>query len=308
MQNLPIVKGQYKTNYNLSHLTWFKVGGAAEIFFKPFDTQDLADFLTQNQGQLAVTVIGAGSNIIIRDGGIEGVVVKLGQNFTNIELEEGRLSVGAGCINFNLAKFCQANSIAGFEFLIGIPGTIGGGVFMNAGSYGNEFKDIVLAVQAVKPDGNIITLSSEEIAFKYRGNNLPKNLIITKAIFKTSQGNQNSITALMNEINSKRLASQPVKERTGGSTFINPKAIVNSQFNKNELSAWQLIDQAGLRGYKIRDAQISTLHCNFMINTGNALASDLEQLGEFVRQQVFENSGIMLEWEIKRIGKYADAS
>lgn len=296
MIQLPEISGEYRRDYNLSHLTWFKVGGPAEIFFKPLDPQDLASFILQNQQRLPVTLLGAGSNIIIRDGGIDGVVVKLGQNFTNITIvNDNEIAVGAGCLNFNLAKFCQMNSIAGFEFLIGIPGTIGGGIVMNAGAYNSEFKDHVIAVEAIDNKGNFLTLTNEEIGFKYRGNSLPQDLIITKVIFKFALGDKNQIAEAMNEINKKRSETQPIKERTGGSTFANP----------GHYKAWKLIDQAGMRGYQIRGASMSELHCNFMINHGNASANDLETLGNLVKKKVFENSGVDLQWEIKRIGKYA---
>jgi len=295
---LPNITGEYRFNYNLSHLTWFKVGGPAEIFFKPSNAQDLANFLEQNQRQFPVTILGAGSNIIIRDGGVDGVVIKLGQNFTNIEFDnnDNQLAVGSGCLNFNLARFCQQNNIAGFEFLVGIPGTIGGGIIMNAGAYNSEFKDIVISIEALDYQGKLFTLSNTEIGFKYRGCNLPKDLIVTKVIFKILPGDGEIITKKMNEINEKRLVTQPIKERTSGSTFANPPG---------EYSAWQLIDKAGMRGYKIGEASISTLHCNFMINHGNAKAKDLEELGELVKKAVRENSGVDLKWEIKRIGKYA---
>ncbi|WP_410521156.1 UDP-N-acetylmuramate dehydrogenase [Candidatus Tisiphia endosymbiont of Ditula angustiorana] len=293
---LPKTVGEYRNNYNLSHLTWFKVGGPAEIFFKPLDVQDLANFVSQNQQHRPITVLGAGSNIIIRDGGIDGVVVKLGQNFTNIELmPDNQISVGSSCLNYNLAKFCQMHAMTGFEFLVGIPGTIGGGVVMNAGAYGSEFKDIIIAIEAIDSRGNFILIPNEEIGFKYRGNNLPKDLIITRAIFKATIGEREMILAKMDEINKNRLATQPIKERTSGSTFANPK----------NHKAWQLIDKAGMRGYRIGGASMSQLHCNFMINHGNSSARDLEDLGDLVKKNVFEDSGISLEWEIKRIGKYA---
>lgn len=300
---LPKTVGEYRNNYNLSHLTWFKVGGPAEVLFKPLDVQDLANFVSQNQQQRPITVLGAGSNIIIRDGGIDGVVVKLGQNFTNIELKNDNevysnqksISVGSGCLNYNLAKFCQMHAITGFEFLVGIPGTIGGGVVMNAGAYGSEFKDIIIAIEAIDSRGNFILIPNEEIGFKYRGNNLPKDLIITKAIFKATIGEREMILAKMDEINKNRLATQPIKERTSGSTFANPE----------NHKAWQLIDKAGMRGYRIGGSSMSQLHCNFMINHGNSSARDLEDLGDLVKKNVFEDSGISLEWEIKRIGKYA---
>ncbi len=294
MVMLPVVKGEYRKGYNLKHLTWFKVGGNAEIFFKPLDSEDLASFLVQNKQKVPITTFGAGSNIIIRDGGIEGVTIKLGQNFSNIDFtDDNYLLVGSSCRNFSLAKFCQVNAISGFEFLVGIPGTIGGGVAMNAGAYGCEFKDILVRIEAMDFAGNFRTFTHEEIGFKYRGNNLPKDLIILKTVFKVTKGNSEDILARMNEINVARSSTQPMKERTGGSTFANPEGF----------KSWQLIDKAGLRGYRIGDASISELHCNFMINNGNATAKELEDLGNFVQQQVLEDSGIRLNWEIKRIGK-----
>ncbi|WP_341763864.1 UDP-N-acetylmuramate dehydrogenase [Candidatus Tisiphia endosymbiont of Beris chalybata] len=295
MMQLPEVQGEYRKNYPLKHLTWFKVGGEAEIFFKPANSHDLANFLLTKPPNIAVTILGTGSNIIIRDKGVEGVVIKLGQNFTNIELmPDNTISVGGACLNFNLAKFSQENSISGFEFLIGIPGTVGGGVVMNAGAYNSEFKDIILSIEAITAKGEFITITNEEIGFKYRGTNLPNDLIIIRAIVKGIIGNQEMITSTMNTISSVRQTTQPIKERTGGSTFANPK----------DCKAWQLIDKAGMRGYQVGGASISKLHCNFMINHGNASAHDLETLGDLVREKVLQDSGISLEWEIKRIGKY----
>lgn len=289
-----MIRGVYKLNYNLAHLTWFKVGGDADVLFKPEDTEDLSEFLKQNASILPVTVIGAGSNIIIRDKGVEGIVVKLGRNFTDIELlADGALSVGAACLNFNLAKFVQSHSIKGFEFLVGIPGTIGGGVAMNAGAYGNEFKDIVMSIQALDKAGNVHDISSKDIGFTYRNNSLSKNLIITKVIFKAQAGDKASIKERMNEINKNRLATQPITEKTGGSTFANPEGH----------KAWELINAAGMANKIIGGAYISSKHCNFMINNGDATASDIEKLGEFVRTAVKNHSGIELQWEIKRIGR-----
>ena len=291
---LPIVRGKYKENYKLAHLTWFKVGGAADILYKPVDEDDIANFLKQNGGKLPVTVIGAGSNIIIRDGGVEGVVIKLGSGFTEIEiLPEGDLLVGAACLNFNLAKFTQANGIKGFEFLVGIPGTVGGGVAMNAGSYGSEFKDIVKSVYALDKVGAQMQIPLKDIGFDYRKNSLPTNLIYTKVVFRADRGDSDEIKLKMQDINKKRAETQPITEKTSGSTFANPEG----------KRAWELIDQAGLRGIRIGDAVISEKHCNFMINQGNANASDMEQLGEFVKNKVKDHSGIELKWEIKRIGR-----
>ena len=290
-----MIRGIYKLNYNLAHLTWLKVGGAADVLFKPEDTEDLREFLKQNASILPVTVLGAGSNIIIRDGGIEGIVIKLGRGFTDIELlENGNiLSVGAACLNFNLAKFAHSESITGFEFLVGIPGTIGGGVVMNAGAYGSEFKDIIDSVQAVDKYGKIHNIKSTDITFVYRGNDLPKDLIITKVNFVATKGDQDLIKSRMDEINKSRFDTQPITEKTGGSTFANPIGY----------KAWELIDAAGLRGKNIGAASMSEKHCNFMINNGDATATEMEELGDFVRKKVRENSAIELEWEIKRIGR-----
>lgn len=292
---LPKITGQYKINYPLAHLTWFKVGGPAEILFKPQNAADLKNFLSQNQGQLPVWVLAAGSNTLIRDGGVGGVVIKLTKNFTNIELiNDSYLAVGSSCLNFNLVKFCLANAIGGFEFLVGIPGTVGGGVIMNAGAYGREFKDIVLAVEVVDSAGIVSIMTGQDIGFKYRDSNLAANLIITRVIFKLIAGRQNIIQALIKEISHHRISTQPMQGFTGGSTFANPAAS----------KAWQLIDKAGLKGYKIGGASVSSKHCNFMINHGGATAADLESLGELIQQRVFASSQIMLEWEIKRVGRY----
>jgi UDP-N-acetylmuramate dehydrogenase len=291
---LPKIRGKYKENYNLAHLTWFKVGGAADLLYKPADEDDLVDFLKENNGELPVTVIGAGSNIIIRDGGIEGVVVKLGSGFTEIEiLPDGNFLVGAGCLNFNLAKFALANSIKGFEFLVGIPGTVGGGVAMNAGSYSSEFKDIVHSVYAIDRLGEKMQIPLKDIGFGYRKNSLPIDLIYTKVLFLAEKGDDDEISSKMQDISKKRAETQPITEKTGGSTFANPEG----------KKAWELIDAAGLRGARIGGAFMSEKHCNFMINQGDATANDMEKLGELVRQKVKEHSLVELKWEIKRIGR-----
>lgn len=292
--NLPKIQGEYKFNYNIAHLTRFKVGGIVSTLFKPKDLADLAYFLRTKNTALEVVVIGAGSNIIIRDGGIKGVVIKLGNSFSKIEdLTTSTLSVGSSCLNYNLAKFTAARSIRGFEFLIGIPGTIGGGVAMNAGAYGSEFKDVVISVEALDTQGNLKSFSLPEIGFCYRNNSLPKNTIFTKVIFKKEFGNLHQIQDKMKTINHKRLNTQPITKRTGGSTFTNPHGY----------KAWELIHSTGLRGYVFGGASVSTKHCNFIINDGNANASDIENLGEFIRKQVKQNTGIELQWEIKRIGQ-----
>lgn len=224
------------------------------------------------------------------------MVIKLGKGFNYIDrLEDNKLRVGAGVLNYNLAQFCLSNSIKNFEFMSGIPGTIGGGIAMNAGAYGREFKDNIDYIIAVNTNGEIIHIPNAEMGYVYRGHSLKDNMVFVAAVFNYELGEPATIKNMMNEINYKRNLTQPVREKTGGSTFANPANI----------SAWQLIDQAGLRGFNINDAQISQLHCNFMINNGNATAKDLEDLGEFIRQKVLDNSGIKLYWEIKRIGKHA---
>lgn len=290
------LKDKCKINYPLAPLTWFKVGGIADIFLKPSSTEELSYFLKKfyDYEQIPITVIGAGSNIIIRDGGIEGVVIKLPRQFSHIELlENNQIKVGASCLNFNLVQFCRDFSLTGCEFLIGIPGTIGGAIAMNAGCYGHELKDILLYAEAFDIRGVKYIFSKEKIGFKRRGNNLQDFYIFTSAILQLKNGKKEEINSKISEINQNRLNTQPIKEKTCGSIFVNP-ALHKS---------WELIDKAGMRGYKLGGALISELHSNFMINYNNASAKDLESLGELVRQRVKEQSGIELQWEIKRIGR-----
>ncbi len=294
IKDLPSTTGEYRENYPLAQLTWFKVGGAADVLFKPLDTNDLSHFLKNKPKDLQITILGAGSNIIIRDGGIEGVVIRLGRGFAGIEILSGnKLKIGSSSLNYNIAQFCYQNSIKGFEFLIGIPGTAGGGIAMNAGAYGREYKDIVTHIEALDPEGNLHIIKNEEAGFNYRSNKLPRDLIFTSIICDYEQGEQAVIKAMMTEIVSAREASQPVREKTGGSTFANPTGH----------KAWQLIDQAGMRGARIGDAMISDKHCNFMINCGNASAKDLENLGELAIANVLALFGVDLKWEIKRVGR-----
>ncbi|MGI4775849.1 MAG: UDP-N-acetylmuramate dehydrogenase, partial [Janthinobacterium lividum] len=229
-----------------------------------------------------------------RDSGVEGIVIKLGNEFAQIEMIEDTLRVGAGCLNYNLAKFCLVNSIKGLEFLVGIPGTIGGGVVMNAGAYGAEFRDIILEIEVINFKGNILRINSRDIPFEYRTSNLPADYIVTSVLFKLDRGNQDQIDMLMKQISDNRSKTQPIKEKTCGSTFANP----------GNLKAWELIDKAGLKGYRIGNVSISKIHCNFMINHGGANAKELEELGNFVQAKVLSESGIKLEWEIKRIGRH----
>lgn len=293
--NFDLIKGVCKRNYNLKHLTWLKVGGNADLFFKPENVEDLTVFLKENQNRAPISIIGAGSNLIIRDKGVEGVVIKLGRGFTDIRfINNNLIAVGAGCLNSSLAKFCYANSISGFEFLIGIPGTTGGGVAMNAGSYGLEFKNIVASVESLDNHGNITISSLNDIGFSYRSNCLPEGLLFTRIFFNTRNRNSKiKIAQKMNKIINMRKYSQPVGKRTGGSTFSNPEG----------LKAWELIEKSGMRGKRLGGACMSKIHCNFMINYDNATASDMENLGELVRKSSKENNGIELQWEIQRIGR-----
>jgi UDP-N-acetylmuramate dehydrogenase len=312
---LPKVRGQYRFDAPLAKTNWFGVGGPAEVLFKPEDTADLADFLrgitnfnapSPNplpQGERAysvpITVIGVGSNLIIRDGGIEGVVIRLGRFFNDARIDfdaaaDGSVIVaGAAMMDLNLARLSASWGRAGLEFMSGIPGTVGGALAMNAGAYGREVKDVLLRAEAVTPEGEIISLANADMHYGYRHYGGPKGLIFTRGWFHTTADEPTAIEARIAEIQAKREATQPIRERTGGSTFANPEGH----------KAWELIDKAGCRGLTIGGAQMSELHCNFMINTGNATAADLEALGEEVRRRVLETSGVELRWEIKRIGR-----
>lgn len=294
MQKL-VEKYKLRENAELSTTNWFRVGGCAQYLFRSESVEKLAEFLAELPAEIPVTVLGVGSNIIIRDGGIDGVVVKLGRSFTECRVlsDECRIEVGAAALDVNVAQFAAENSIAGLEFLSGIPGTIGGAVKMNAGAYGADISQLLLHAQIVTRSGEIKTMSGSEINFAYRKSNLPDGTIVTRAILQGQSGKREEIVAKIDEIKKSREDSQPIRSRTGGSTFKNPEG----------MKAWELIDQSGCRGLSIGGAQVSEKHCNFLINTGNATAADLENLGEEVRSRVFAKTGIMLEWEIKRIGK-----
>jgi UDP-N-acetylmuramate dehydrogenase len=292
---LPKTRGRYRYNADLSKSNWFQVGGPAEVLFKPEDAEDLAFFLKEKESELLVTVIGVGSNLIVRDGGIKGVVIRLGRGFAQMQQEGESLIVGAGCLDVNVARFSAECGLAGMEFLSGIPGTIGGALAMNAGAYGGEIKDIVQEVQVVTPEGEVQWVAPEIFQYDYRHAEVPEGWIFTAVKLKGTPAISAEIEARIEEIQSSREASQPIRERTGGSTFRNPDGH----------KAWQLVDEAGCRGLSIGDAQVSQKHCNFMINHGNASAAELEALGEEVRKRVNEHSGVELHWEIKRIGEKA---
>lgn len=298
---LPKVRGRLSENAPLGPMTWFGVGGPAEVLFKPEDRSDLADFIAGCPQDVPVTVLGVASNLIVRDGGIPGVVIRMGREFAQIDAHEAAVTAGAAALDINVALTAAKHGIAGLEFLSGIPGTIGGALRMNAGAYGGEVKDILRQADVMMRDGSIKTLSGAEMGLSYRHNDLPEDVIFLGAVLDGRVGDKADIDARMDDIKKKRSETQPIKTKTGGSTFANPPAPQGTDA-KEAPKAWQLIDAAGCRGLKIGGAQVSELHCNFLLNTGGASAADIERLGEEVRKRVAENSGIMLRWEIKRIG------
>ena len=289
---LPNLRGRLIANQPLGEFTWFRVGGPAQALFMPEDENDLAYVLRNLPNDIPVTAIGAGSNMIVRDGGVPGLVTRLGRGFNAVTLEpENRLRAGSAMLDVMVAREAQKESLAGLAFLSGIPGTIGGALRMNAGAYGGETKDILIEARGVDRAGNQRTFSNAEMGFTYRHCGVPEDVIFTSALFQGRAGDPAQIAAEMDEIKRKREASQP-RNRTGGSTFKNPA----------RPNAWKLIDDAGCRGLVVGDAQVSELHCNFLINLGHATASDIETLGETVRERVKAHCGVELEWEIKRIG------
>lgn len=290
---LPEIRGQYRFDAPLAKTTWFQVGGNAEVLFKPADTQDLSDFLKKLSPEIRVTVLGVGSNLIIRDGGIEGVVIKLGRAFTQAIREGDVIEAGAALLDVHLARFAADEGRTGLEFYAGIPGTVGGALAMNAGAYGRETNDVLIRAEGVTRAGEIVMLSLADMKYTYRHYGGPEGIIFTRAWYQTAQDQPEAVHARIAEIQAAREATQPVRERTGGSTFKNPESS----------KAWQLVDQAGCRGMTMGGAQMSELHANFMINTGNATAAELEALGEEVRARVKAQSGVQLEWEIKRLGR-----
>ena len=290
---LPPVRGSIIRDAPLKDLVWFRAGGPAEILFRPADADDLAAFLAAKPADLRVSVIGVGSNLLVRDGGIPGVVVRLSSAFGKIESDGTRVRAGAAALDGAVARAACDAGIAGLEFLRGVPGTIGGALKMNAGCYGSEIKDVFVEAVAIDEKGNKIKLSRADMDFAYRkAQGAGDDLIFVEAVFEGAADEPAAIRARMEELSANREASQPIKSKTGGSTFKNPPGH----------KAWQLIDAAGCRGLKLGAAQVSEKHTNFLINTGEATASELEALGEDVRRRVKEKSGVMLEWEIKRVG------
>ena len=292
IDRLPSVRGRLSAGASLAKVTWFGVGGPAEVLFKPADVDDLADFLKHKPEDVPVTILGVGSNLLVRDGGIPGVVIRLGRGFVEIDVINADVICGAGALDGNVALAAMEAGVTGLEFLSGVPGTIGGALRMNAGAYGAEMQNIVVGATALDEEGVLHELSAEQLGFSYRHSAVPKDWIFVQAHLRGHAGQVDDIRARMDDIKQAREDSQPLRTSTGGSTFKNPEGH----------KAWQLIDDAGCRGLRIGGAQVSEKHCNFLINHGDATAADIENLGEEVRRRVKEKSGIELEWEIKRIG------
>ena len=303
--NLPAVRGKVELNAPLAVQSWFGVGGAADALFKPADEDDLAQFLAALPAAVPVTIIGIASNLLIRDGGVDGVVIKLGPQFANIQCSGTQVTAGASALDMKVAKVAQLAGIGGLEFMAGIPGSVGGGVRMNAGAYGGEFKDVLEHCTALDRQGNPHHLTVAECGFTYRHSSLPAGWIVLTAKFQGRVDDPAAILEKIQAIQQQRGGTQPIKEKTGGSTFANPDPAAVAQLPENRRKAWQLIDGAGCRGLRVGGAVMSEQHCNFMINTGNATAADLENLGEEVRRRVLENFGVDLRWEIVRLGKPA---
>ncbi len=290
---MPELRGSLTSHAPMAPLSWFRTGGAAQVLFEPVDENDLSYFLSHLNPAVPVLVLGAGSNILVRDGGIEGVVIRLGKSFQEITIEGLFLHAGAGAPEVKLSSAAAKAGLAGLSFFRGIPGSVGGALRMNAGAYGSETKNVLVSCRGVGRKGNAVEFSNADMGFSYRHCGVAGNVIFTSAVFAGSPGDPHAILSEMAEFSHARSSTQPVNTRTGGSTFKNPPGH----------KAWELIDKAGCRGLAVGDAQVSKLHCNFLINRGKATSVDLENLGETVRTRVLETSGIALEWEILRVGK-----
>jgi UDP-N-acetylmuramate dehydrogenase len=290
---IPDLRGSLQANAPMAPLSWFRTGGPAQMLFTPADEDDLASFLAGLDRETPVLVVGLGSNLLVRDGGVPGVVIRLGKPFSEIAIESGRrVRAGAGAPDVKVARAAAEAGIAGLSFLRGIPGTIGGALRMNGGAYGGEVKDCLVQARGVARTGEKVAYSNADMGFTYRHAGVPDDIIFTEALFEGTTGDPAAILAEMNTITEARSSTQPVNTRTGGSTFKNPPG----------RKAWELIDSAGCRGLRKGDAQVSEMHCNFLINHGSATAAEIESLGEEVRRRVRETSGVDLQWEIKRVG------
>lgn len=293
MSDMPAVRGTLRRAVALAPLTWFRIGGPAEWLFQPADVDDLSAFLAAKPASLPVMPMGVASNLLVRDGGIDGVVVRFGGPLAKVEVEGSTVIAGAGALDQRVAQVAQAAGLSGLEFMIGIPGTIGGAVRMNAGAFGGETRDRLVWAEALDPKGRLHRLTPSDLGMTYRHSGLPADWIVVRAAFDGVPGDREAIAARMQAIREEREASQPLRVATGGSTFKNPPGH----------RSWQLIDQAGCRGLRHGAAMVSEKHCNFLINTGEATAADIEGLGEDVRAAVLKTSGVDLHWEIRRIGR-----
>ncbi|MEQ8640049.1 MAG: UDP-N-acetylmuramate dehydrogenase [Alphaproteobacteria bacterium] len=292
INRLPPVRGRLAANAPLGPMTWFRTGGPAEVLFRPADEDDLSSFLSALPADVPVTVLGVASNLLVRDGGIAGIVIRLGRRFASVTVDNERVSAGAGALDRTVALTAAAAGLSGLEFLYGVPGTIGGALRMNAGAYGREMVDVVVQARTMDRQGQAHVLSPADLGLTYRRSSLPQDWIILDTTLSGAPAARTEIEARMADIARQREESQPVRARTGGSTFANPTGE----------KAWRLIEQAGCRGLRIGDAMVSEKHCNFIINLGQASAADIENLGEEVRRRVEAASGIGLRWEIRRIG------
>ena len=301
IHRLPKVRGRFSENAPLSSITWLRVGGPAEVMFRPADIDDLAHFLAEKPADVPVTAIGVGSNLLVRDGGVPGVVVRLGRGFVGITRDGNLLKCGAGALDLNVALAAREAGLGGLEFLSGIPGTIGGALRMNAGAYGREMKDVTLGADALDAKGQRHYLTNGALVFEYRYCGMPEDWIFVTAELKGEPARAEDIQRRIDDIQRSRESTQPLRTRTGGSTFANPDD-PRAQGRK----AWELIDAAGCRGLMRGGAQVSPMHCNFLINTGAASAAEIEELGEEVRRRVMDKFGVELRWEIRRIGEPAD--
>lgn len=298
IHHLPPVRGDLQEDAPLGAFTWFRTGGTAEVMFRPADIEDLSGFLMQTPTEIPVHVIGVGSNLLIRDGGVPGVVIRLTKSFAGIQVADTQLRVGGSALDVTVSNAAREANVAGLEFLRGIPGAIGGAIVMNAGAYGRDMSMIVKEATLVRRDGTVICMRSDDLGFSYRKAVFPKGAIVVSALLEGTVGERADIEATMAGIMAEREDTQPLRTRTGGSTFKNP-----DPEHSGGRKAWQLIDQAGCRGMPFGGAMVSEKHCNFLINTGTASSFDLENLGEQVRKRVFDQTGVRLEWEIRRLGR-----
>lgn len=294
---LPKLRGRIQLDAPLAQFTWFRVGGLAEVLVRPADANDLGDLLRALPLEVPVHVIGAASNLIVRDGGLPGVTIKLARGFSAIETQADGVVAGAAALDVTVSEHAAAAGLTGLEFLSGIPGSLGGAIVMNAGAYAGDMAQVVDWAEVVTRTGETLRLEAAKLAFVYRHATLPAGAVVTRVRLRATPGAQDIIAGRMAQIRASREASQPIRARTGGSTFRNPPG----------MKAWELIDAAGCRGLKLGDAQVSEKHCNFLINTGNATAAEIEGLGEEVRRRVLAATGVELQWEIRRIGVRAPA-